>query len=70
MEAISPGVQKLYFFQKGHLHGAMHLMEKDAQVLNVDKTNPAALAVLPTFCVKSIEDTLAKAEDNGGKTHV
>jgi predicted enzyme related to lactoylglutathione lyase len=57
-------------FNKGDLHGAFLHMEEGAQVLNHDKADQYRMALMPTFCVRSIEETVAKAEKLGGSVHV
>ncbi|EOO00358.1 putative glyoxalase bleomycin resistance protein dioxygenase protein [Phaeoacremonium minimum UCRPA7] len=63
----------IHFFHKGEsLHGAFIQMPEDGNCLirAWDAEDPLAMSVLTTYCVDSIEDTLAKVESHGGKVHV
>ena len=63
----------VHMFSKGkNMHGAFIHMPQDSNchVRAWDAQNPGAMAVLTTYNVDSIEDTLALAETHGGKVHV
>ncbi|WYZ41658.1 hypothetical protein EsH8_V_000553 [Colletotrichum jinshuiense] len=70
MPSPTPGIKTVHFFNKGELHGGFLLMEEGNQIANHDEAKPERMAVLPTFCVQSIEETVAKAEKLGGRIHV
>ncbi|EQB57040.1 hypothetical protein CGLO_02880 [Colletotrichum gloeosporioides Cg-14] len=70
MASVTPWVKTVHFFNKGNLHGAFLLMEESNRISNVDEGRPERIPVLPTFAVKSIEETIAEAEKLGGKLHV
>ncbi|KAM5376845.1 hypothetical protein ACJZ2D_005332 [Fusarium nematophilum] len=64
-------VKSMHFFNKGKsLHGAFLEVDEQYHVVNNISDRPAALPVMPTFCVEDCEKTLEKAGSEGGKTAI
>jgi predicted enzyme related to lactoylglutathione lyase len=70
MPSAAVGSSTIHFFSKGQLHGAFHIMDEGCHLFNVDTQDPRKLAVLATLCVADVEETMKKAGELGGKTHV
>ncbi|KAL0942434.1 glyoxalase bleomycin resistance protein dioxygenase [Colletotrichum truncatum] len=70
MPSPTPWVKTVHFFNKGELHGGFLLMKEGNQIVNYDKERPERMPLLPTFCVRSIEETLGEVKSFGGKLHV
>lgn len=65
------GTDAVHMFKTGKLSGAFVKMSKPEGVATVaDAAHPAKTAVLASFFVASIEETLKKVEDAGGRVHV
>ncbi|KAF4979825.1 hypothetical protein FZEAL_4041 [Fusarium zealandicum] len=68
-KAAGDCIKSMHFFNKGQtLHGALLEVEEQHHVVNNVAGRPAALPILPTFCVEDCEKTLEKAGSAGGKT--
>ncbi|GKT60477.1 glyoxalase bleomycin resistance protein dioxygenase [Colletotrichum tofieldiae] len=70
MPSPTPGIKTVHFFNKGELHGGFLLMEDGNQIAGHDAARPERMAVLPTFCVRDIEGSVAEVERLGGRVHV
>ncbi|KAB5515208.1 hypothetical protein GE09DRAFT_980088 [Coniochaeta sp. 2T2.1] len=69
--APAPGVATAHPFNCGMLNGAFAKMASDDDVASVaDAANQGRMPVLATYLVASIDDTLAKVEEAGGRVHV
>lgn len=65
------GTDAVHMFKTSKLSGAFVKMSKPEGVATVaDAAHPARTAVLASFFVPSIEETLKKVEDAGGRVHV
>ncbi|KAG7287164.1 hypothetical protein NEMBOFW57_006669 [Staphylotrichum longicolle] len=65
------GTDAVHMFKTSKLSGAFVKMSKPEGVATVaDAAHPAKAAVLTSFFVPSIEETLKKVEDAGGRVHV
>jgi predicted enzyme related to lactoylglutathione lyase len=65
------GTDAVHMFTHGKLNGAFVKMTKPEDVAAVaDPAHPAKAGVLASYLVSSIEETLKKVEDAGGRVHV
>ncbi|KAF5023845.1 hypothetical protein F66182_4103 [Fusarium sp. NRRL 66182] len=68
-KAVGDSVKSMHFFNKGKtLHGALLEHDEPHHLINNNPGRPAALPVLPSFCVLDCQETLDKANAIGGKT--
>lgn len=72
MPGVFEGTDGVHMFHKGkNLNGAFVKMSKPAGVAAVVDTGyPAKMAVLASYLVESIEETLKKVEEAGGMVHL
>ncbi|KAK4164110.1 hypothetical protein QBC43DRAFT_318732 [Cladorrhinum sp. PSN259] len=69
--AMNPGNEALHSFKTGHLHGAFVKMADESYVANVaDDAVPFKSSVLAYYAADSIDETLKKVEQFGGRVHV
>lgn len=69
--APSPGTESIHMFNCGRLTGAFTKMASDDGVASVaDAANPGRISVLATYMVESVDETLGKIEQAGGKVHL
>ncbi|KAJ9130174.1 hypothetical protein NKR19_g10005 [Coniochaeta hoffmannii] len=67
----APGLETAHPFKCGILKGAFSKMASEDDVASVaDSANQARMPVLATYLVHSIDETLAKVQEAGGKVHV
>ena len=65
------GTDAVHMFSNGKLNGAFVKMSKPEDVATVaDAAHPAKAGVLASYLVASIEETLKKVEEAGGRVHV
>jgi len=71
MPGYTDGVDGVYMFTKGKMHGAFVKMSRPEGIANVaDEGYVAKMPVLPTYMVESLEKTLEVVEEKGGKRHM
>lgn len=65
------GVKSAHLFSNGTLHGAFLLMPDQGAIAQVaDPNRLEKSALVATFLVESIEETMTKIEAAGGKCHM
>lgn len=69
--APAPGVETAHPFKCGMLNGAFAKMASEDGVASVaSSADQGRMPVLATYLVQSIDETLAKVVEAGGKVHV
>lgn len=69
--ARAPGIEMVHVFNCGMLNGAFSKMASEDDVASVaDSAKQGRMPVLATYLVQTIDETLAKVEEAGGKVHV
>lgn len=69
--APAPGIETAHPFNCGMLRGAFSKMASEDDIASVaDSGNQGRMPVLATYLVQTIDETLAKVEEAGGKVHV
>jgi len=62
-----PHVKQINFFTKGSLNGAFNTVDAKDLVKVADEHNPTQQSVVANYAVASIEETLEKVKNAGGK---